>query len=495
MFFQIRASHAPDFDDLRTFLAKRVKNANAEIHPIFNGGSASTASKSVFSGQTYLAQMLAHELVSSTSSPTIKRRPFFTLDSIYGNKLIGNTVADTGHVFDSALFTEEGFFKYRFEQLEICDFERPFGSKLALSADKRNDQNLFVSQLHLLWLRFHNAVLRYIEANAPHTFALMTRAERIQATRKIITQVFQIAVFEECLKPLVPAFILNGYKDMPAHEYLLNDKSLIAAPVVFSDAVMRFGHSMVRKSYRPNLQVFSKNLSSFFKHVEPQIDPISQQTNWRVAKNQIVNWNMFFKGNDSYKGFHNEAMLVDRFISNDMSTSPLDSSHVNILKHNLYAGIHSKVPSANQLFDYLITKQPTYLSKLGLAWFTPEVLNEACKRPKSWNIGDDMSAQDLPINSLWLYMLNEKEVYKHDQFPDDLQHHEKLGPLSSIIFCEVVLNAFRHSPLPIIESYWRNKGELALSEHMPSDIANKIKSKKFKMLDIYNFVEQMEKIR
>ena len=49
---------------------------------------------------------------------------------------------------------------------------------MALTGDPRNDENLIVSQLHLAFLKFHNAVVNDLRAGGTHPADLFDEAQR-----------------------------------------------------------------------------------------------------------------------------------------------------------------------------------------------------------------------------------------------------------------------------------------------------------------------------
>lgn len=139
-------------------------------------------------GVTYLLQMLAHDVVMSVRAAAGSRLPLtnaverpLVLQSLYG---AGPNAAP--HLFAP----EKNFFSGRFQLNHRTpdtppetDFfrERVVGHVLARNAvlaDARSDSNAFVSQLVVLWMRFHNAVLDRIDVEArPHRELLETDSE------------------------------------------------------------------------------------------------------------------------------------------------------------------------------------------------------------------------------------------------------------------------------------------------------------------------------
>ncbi|MEA2155552.1 MAG: hypothetical protein QOE11_1692 [Solirubrobacteraceae bacterium] len=145
----------------------------------------------------------------------------------------------------------------------------------AFIGDLRNDENLIVSQFHLSFLRFHNRVVDAIDAD-PAAFGLggehehegghgggrhgrgnghdaaASAAERFATARRLVRFHYQWLVVNDYLKTVtlpgvVDKILVGGnrhYKPLPGGE--------LFAPLEYSVAAFRFGHSMVRGGYDHN---------------------------------------------------------------------------------------------------------------------------------------------------------------------------------------------------------------------------------------------------
>ena len=120
--------------------------------------------------------------------------------------------------------------------------------------DLRNDENLIVAQFHLAFLRFHNEVVDAIEST-PDVFGLdadASDAQRFEAARRLTRYHYQWLVVHDYLKTvtmpgLVDKILLGGnqhYAPLPSGE--------LFAPIEYSVAAFRFGHTMVRGGYDHN---------------------------------------------------------------------------------------------------------------------------------------------------------------------------------------------------------------------------------------------------
>jgi hypothetical protein len=105
----------------------------------------------------------------------------------------------------------------------------------ALIGDPRNDENLIVAQLHLLFIRFHNAVVDHLWR------AGEKERELFEAARRLVRWHYQWIVVHELLPKV------TGETTFDREHFQWDGQPFI--PVEFSGAAYRFGHSMVRGQY------------------------------------------------------------------------------------------------------------------------------------------------------------------------------------------------------------------------------------------------------
>ena len=156
----------------------------------------------------------------------------------------------------------------------------------ALLGDPRNDENLFLSQLHLLFLRFHNRLL------IGRSFEEAQRQARFH---------YQAIVLYDFLKRICDDAIYNfalerieGAVRQPVEERdypfflnaLIDEGSCLRMPVEFAAAAYRFGHSMVRSQYPvnenyPAIEIFDERFGTLgFRQVPPELT-----VDWRFLLN------------------------------------------------------------------------------------------------------------------------------------------------------------------------------------------------------------------
>lgn len=240
------------------------------------------------SGYTYLGQFIDHDITFDPMSSLDRfndpdalqdfRTPRLDLDSVYGSGPADQPFlyqADEAHLLlgEDRDFQPERASKpdlprnHHFDEFLSDGNPRPIQDRAprrALIGDKRNDENLIVSQLHATFLRFHNRVL---DNEAGGDFALAQQIVRWHYQWIVLHDfLFRIAGQETYGR------VIRGRGKMPVHEFYDAKGRYAYIPVEFSAAAYRYGHSQVRPSYslsnlvkgpQPNEQPFGNGVARF----------------------------------------------------------------------------------------------------------------------------------------------------------------------------------------------------------------------------------------
>jgi hypothetical protein len=206
-------------------------------------------------GYTYFGQFVDHDLTLDAVSLSMKqedpaavtnfRTPALDLDCLYGRGpsdqpymyepngiglLMGNRQLTAGPG-GAVLTADLARFKTR-----------------AIIGDKRNDENVIVSQLQGLFIQFHN---RIAAANPSWSFADVRQSVTWHYQWLVLYDYLPRIVGEEMVRSILPH--LNAGVPVSALPPVLKHFKIDkfgALPVEFSGAAYRFGHSMVRPQYR-----------------------------------------------------------------------------------------------------------------------------------------------------------------------------------------------------------------------------------------------------
>jgi hypothetical protein len=223
-------------------------------------------------GYTYLGQFIDHDITFDPASQLQKtndpdalvdfRTPRFDLDSLYGRGPddLPYMYEPDGRVLRlGRTLTANGTAPDKQARQDLVRL-----NERAVIGDKRNDENVIVSQLQAVFIRFHNAIAR---ANPDWDFAAIAQQVRWH---------YQWVVLHDFLPRIVGSSMLNQV--LPhignASNPLIDRPRLLFyhwhvepyIPVEFSVAAYRFGHSMVRPIYRLNTELGTHATADEKKH-------------------------------------------------------------------------------------------------------------------------------------------------------------------------------------------------------------------------------------
>ncbi len=175
------------------------------------------------------------------------REPRLNLDSVYGNGPDHSGQPDQvpydGNRLVVGALSDGGPDALPGDDLPRVDQKAQIG-------DHRNDENLIVAQLHLAFLKFHNAVLDWF---TEHPDSDVTGDGSFERARQLVEWHYQWVTVHDFLTTLADEDVVTGLLDgaitprLPLDEATSPDE--VFMPLEFSVAAYRFGHSMVRAAY------------------------------------------------------------------------------------------------------------------------------------------------------------------------------------------------------------------------------------------------------
>jgi hypothetical protein len=358
---------------------------NPELSPGNRDSATHTA------GVTVLGQFLDHDMTFDAAStlgvPTAPERspnsrtPRFDLDSVYGG---GPTVSP--QLYDPAdrvkfLVEHGGLFE---------DLPRNVSGK-ATVADPRNDENLVIAGLQCAFLLFHNRVIDDLRQRRD----IVDDRLLFEAARRLVTWHYQWIIVHEFLpsivgSPVVSAILTRG---PDFYQSRLGDQESI--PIEFQIAY-RFGHSLVRPSYRANL---AGDLGGpFFGFIfdpsgEGQPDPPDLRGGARAPR-RFIGWQTFFNFGGDQAANVRPNKVIDTKISTPLFHLPLGAiasgaPPISLPQRNLLRHLTWSVPSG-QAIALALRIRP----------LTPVQLSELAQ----FGVGFERSTP------LWYYVLKEAEL-------------------------------------------------------------------------------------
>jgi hypothetical protein len=359
------------------------------------------------SGYTYLGQFVDHDITFDPVSSLDRindpdalhtfRTPRFDLDCLYGRGQ-----EDSPYLYDQEDPASLLVGRNTGPENEPIDLPRNQQGR-ALIGDPRNDVHTIVGQLHLAFIRFHNAVVDRLRFGTEPS-ALFGEA------RRIVTWHYQWVVIHDFLARLVGPdmlgeILVTSKRTGKARAELtfFTWRSQPFVPVEFSAAAYRFGHSMVRPVYRIN----------------DTLEPLPILTDIRVAhrlqhfggfrtlpKGWTVQWKHLFPLGDMKPQM---SRKLDTRLAEPMRKLPplIDRDRRSLGLINMLRGRSLQLPSGQAVAAAMGTTVSN--TKLKLTGETP----------------------------LWFYCLREAEV---------LGKGRRLGPTGGRIVAEVLVGLLKGDP-------------------------------------------------
>ena len=381
---------------------------------------ASTDNPRIPAGWTFFGQFIAHDITADRSLLLHHARlnelrnfrtPRLDLESLYA-------AGPTGSPYLYDLDDPDKFLLGVNDQGEMEDLPRNRQGR-ALLGDPRDDVHLIISQLHLAFLKFHNAVIDYLRANGVSSSDVFSQAQRL------VRWYYQWIVVHEFLPLIVGEELIQDLLSNSLKFYAYADQPYI--PVEFSDAAYRYGHSQVRSSYTLNES-----------GAKGQVFPDCAGTR-PVPHDRVVDWAFFFTVDS--KRLPQASKRIDTMLAHsliDLPTSVVGDTEIpeqhSLAYRDLVRGEALDLPSGEAIARVMgvepLSKDEVGLSTMGWKSETP----------------------------LWYYILKEAEVR---------QRGERLGEVGGRIVAEVLLglidgdpNSYRNA-----ETEWRPELPSAQAGH------------------------------
>ena len=367
-------------------------------------------------GTTFMGQFMDHDmtfdLTSTLGVPTDPedspnaRTPAFDLDSVYGY----------GPARSPQLYDKRGTgVKFRVESGgQFEDLPRSATGK-AIIPDPRNDENLIIAGLHAAFLLFHNRVVDYVAKRRP----AMDAEDVFNTARRLTTWHYQWMIVHEFL----PLFIGHELTEeiLYGGPKFYRPRAASFIPVEFQGAAYRFGHSMVRPSYRANLA--GDHGQPFFGMIfdpagKGSRDPVDLRGGARAPR-RFIGWQTFFDFGD---GNVKPNKRIDTRISTPLFHLPLGAiatgePPTSLPQRNLLRQVTWSLPSGQAI-----------AAEIGVEPLSGGPLGELAELGV-YGLGLEKSTP------LWYYVLKEAQLRA-----DGLH----LGPVGGRIVGEVITGLLEH---------------------------------------------------
>ncbi len=305
----------------------------------------------------------------------------------------------------------------------------------ALIGDPRNDENLIVSQLHVLFMRFHNRMVEHVFAQTG-----ATGDDLLKDVQRLVRWHYQWIIVHDLLPRIVDGDRGDGSTAdrgvvgdiLRAEQYATggggtgtlrrphlrfyrwHDRPFM--PIEFSVAAYRYGHSMVRPSYFFNDFVKEKNGNVRIPLFSPSTDPIANLNGFRPLPGHWgFQWKYFFDVDPAVPA--ERSYKIGTRLSAPLGNLPAAPDMPNLAQRNLMRALRLSVPSGQNV-----------ARAMGIAPLSDAELDLGGRGAPDFD-------GDAP---LWFYVLREAELRGGSQH---------LGPVGGRIVAEVLVGLLAGDPL------------------------------------------------
>ncbi len=398
-------------------------------------GSISEFDSNIHAGYTYLGQFIDHDIVFTHVPKTPRdltdscmlgdshlvpwdlayidanvrnqRTAILELESIYGGKpLAPRDPSDPRLMMIGKVSTDGAALKGEdhFNDLPLLPRALNEGHRVPWIGDKRNDQTLILSQLHVAFLRAHNSIVR-------------KRNCSFEEARLLLRQHYLWLIVHDFLKkrianPDIVEEVINSTKP----RYPPTDTEFFL-PLEFTVAAFRFGHSMIRSTYYLNDNLPIENLRNLFTLAALRKNGGGSFTS--IPESKVISWKEFLPGGENVAR-RLDTRMVEPLLAVLDEKEQIVPCETRLAVQDLRRGYMMRIPTGQAI-----------ALKLGAKRLEEEDLLEASATELQFEVLKDSGFVDR--TPLWFYVLAEAS----------LEGGNRLGPIGSYLVAEVIVGLVR----------------------------------------------------
>jgi hypothetical protein len=299
------------------------------------------------------------------------------------------------------------------------------GESVALVPDARTEDSIIKAQLHSMMLRFHN---RLIDIREDASFHEVRQAVRFHFQWIVIHDFLRRFVQDDVLYAVLPHLEkgTNPAQDPPQLRFFRPDQGT-GMPIEYELAVVRFGHSTVRQTFKLNQNTPP---IPFFSLTPTQ--QAGLQGGRACPPGWAIDWKLFFEmrtePQSRMHGPPQYSAKIDTAVPSTVAMHIPATSRkgFSLAYRNLLRGLRAGIPCGQAVSKFMnCTPIPDDSLTVGRATERDSPTNKRII---------DISPRFRNNAPLWYYVLAEAQ----QQFVDD-RTPTRLGPLAGRIFAEVLV--------------------------------------------------------
>ena len=306
----------------------------------------------------------------------------------------------------------------------------PRNDRVAFINDPRNDSNLIVSQIHLAFLRAHNAIADKFGCS-------------FRKARRTLLKHYQWMVYHDIL----PRFVRDE-EIKAAHDHPLFEPSN-EVPLEFSIAAFRFGHSLIRRNYYLNDGFQSEPLQRMFMLtvLSNNLGPTPGDGCLNLPGNKIIAWRKFLGGEGRNTARKIRPQMVEPLFTLLDDAIIAVKGEKRLAVQDLKRGYMLRIPTGQAL-----------ATKMGVDKLTPEELLTFAVNSAQREVLE--ASEFLEKTPLWFYILAEgakqnAEGTKQNATEEAKRNKDKLGPVGGRIVAETITGFIHRTPDTFLGTDWK----------------------------------------
>lgn len=370
-------------------------------------------------GSTFMGQFIDHDITRDAGSSLGRRTSLRRSTNLRSARLDLDSVYGGGPDESRELYQEDDQYAFIIESGGLFEDLPRDSDGVAILADPRNDENLILAGLQVAFLLFHNELLSRARVSG------LSGQEAFDTARQTAVHHYQWLVLHQFLPQFVGQAMVDDILANGRRFYTPTSPSI---PVEFQTSAFRFGHSLIRPSYRANLA--GDNGEPFFGMVfdlsEAGSDDPGDMSGGHRAPRRFIGWQTFFDFGD---GEVKPNKRIDTHLSTPLFQLPLgtiDTSRgepigpTSLATRNLLRHLTWSIPSGQRV-----------AAAMGVSPLSAADLADIA----------DVAPRLDGATPLWLYVLREADLLA------DGQH---LGPVGGRIVAEVLIGILELDPMSIL---------------------------------------------
>jgi hypothetical protein len=426
----------------RMFSASRIEPSNEDLTVLMREIDKNRAGKPLESpmpaAYTYFGQLVDHDLTRMLHLFGPEQGPVDVYDLKLGVSPSLDLDTLYGKGFEDPIIP---FNKSTGQFLLRCSNDDHFllrdDDGYALIADHRNDENVFISRMLVLFMLLHNRIAGWVRRE----HGLKQPEDIFKEARKHVILIYQYLVLHDFARTILPDVVYRNVIDAGAsasrkYNVCLNaSTTLPSLPLEFATAAFRL-HGWVRHDYVPSLEPFLR--VPIRDLMNPDTIPSPGNARAGASMDRTIDWRLFIKS----KTQDNSELVMNLALGLTPVVPKFGEMDVPLL--TLKRGREFRIPSGQAIYQAIVhDTRPEVVAMCGKIGPEMQTLDGHA-------LFDLSDAKPLIDNTpLWFYLMlealneNQSSSTPEDNDPPESRPFHKLGKLGGWLVADTLCAAMK----------------------------------------------------